>query len=217
MEKCIRFVSILLFFATLTVGCKKVDILSLKTNYGEAMVNGVKLYDYATVEEKLASSMAPRLMPLADLFKNGDIFYLQTTLRKEDESDPSNFWFILMGIPADDSFPVLNKEYSIVFNENVDYGSVHNSFEYTHELNNLPDSGKGDEPIGIAGISTPTSGFELIPLTGKICMYKYDNKSGIYYFHYTLESIVSHESEKCTIEGDFHKEIEIYNSRNPEN
>lgn len=91
MIKSIRFISILLLFAITTVGCKKVDIMTQKTRYGEASVNGVNMYDYATVKELLAESAAPQLMPLADFIKTrDDIFYLQTTLRKDVEEDLNN-------------------------------------------------------------------------------------------------------------------------------
>lgn len=212
MKTSIRPIIILIFIATIMAGCKKVEIMTQKTRYGEASVNGVKLYDYATVKELLTNSVAHQLMPLADFIKTGNgVSYLQTTLRKENEDDPNNFWFILIGIPADESFPVLNKEYNICYNENVEYGSIHRSFKYTRELENLFNSGLGDETLGIAGIRTPTSGNELLPLTGKISFYKYDEKNGIYYSRYTLESLEDAGSEPCLIEGEFHKQIQIYN------
>lgn len=63
-------------------GCKKVEIMTQKTRFGEASVNGVKLYDYATVKELLTNSVAHQLMPLADFIKTGNgVSYLQTTLR----------------------------------------------------------------------------------------------------------------------------------------
>ena len=151
-------------------------------------------------------------MPLADFIKTRDnILYLQTTLREEDEENPNNYWFILMGIPEEDGLPVLDKEYKICFNVNVDYGSVHRSFEYTRELENQSISVSGNQTSGIAGMRTPTSGDKLIPLTGKISFYKYDAKNGIYYSRYTLESVEINESESCVIGSEFHKQITIYN------
>lgn len=211
MRKNIRIIGIVLLYAMIMVGCKKVEIMNQKTQYGEATVNGIVLYDYTTVEEQLANSLAPQFMPLADFIINrNDISYLQTTLRKEDEDNPNSFWFILIGIPADDEFPVLNKEYNIVFNENVNYGSLHRSFEYTRELERLSNTGIEDLSIGIAGLRTPDSENELIPLTGKIIFYKHDAKTGIYYTNYTLKSLDDSDNDSYLIEGEFHKQIQIY-------
>lgn len=212
MKKNIGYTFMLLLFAIMMGGCCKVEIKSLKTRYGEACINDVKLYDYATVKEQLSHSIAYQIMPLADFIKTKDnILYLQTTLREEDEENPNNYWFILMGIPEEDGLPVLDKEYKICFNGNVDYGSVHRSFKYTRELENQFNSVSGNPTPGIAGIRTPTSGDELIPLIGKISFYKYDAKNGIYYSRYILESVEINESESCVIEGEFHKQITLYN------
>lgn len=211
MKHHIDVISITLLLVFLLSGCSKEEILGHKNNYGEATINGMKLYDYVTLEESFSNSLWFRPMPMYNFKITKDsISYIQMVLRNNNEEDYNNYWLILIGLHADTGFPVLNQEYYIIYDDKIDYGNIYSTFLYTRELENRIDSGYDFPSQGIAGLRTPTSDNNFLPLVGKICFNKYDHSTGTYCASYTLESVDTPGMLKYIIDGVFKDKIKIY-------
>lgn len=201
--------AIIMILIALT-GCSKESIKNHKTFYGKATINGLELFDYRTLEESITPSLWYINLSRNSLkITKDNICYMQIFLRKDKEKDPFNYYMILIGISVDDKFPVLNKEYTINYIDNIEYGNRYCTFEDTKELENLIQYNNSISS-GIAGIETPTSEGRYLPLKGSLSFYKYDSKTGTYYISYNLETLDIVESQKYNITGEFYNKLSSF-------
>ena len=207
MERKYVIVNAIIMILIVLTGCSKDTIRNHKTFYGKATINGLELFDYRTLEE----SITPLLWYInlsRDRIKitEDNICYMQMFLRKDKDPDPYNYCMILIGIPVNDEFPVLNKEYTINYIDDIEYGKRNSTFEYTKELEKLIRYNNSIS-YGIAGIETPTSDRRYLPLKGTLSFYKYDSKTETYYISYTLETLNISDALKYNITGDFYNKL----------
>jgi hypothetical protein len=116
-----------MFFVTVLSGCEKHEILEHNTVYGEATINDRQLLHYMKFREGLSNQYW--YLPLNGIgntfiVKEG-VCYLQIFLRDYEGNDTENFWLILIGCHADESFPIIGKEYKIAIQNQVKLGNIY--------------------------------------------------------------------------------------------
>lgn len=189
MKHSLSILLFTMFFMTVLSSCEKEEILKHKTVYGEATINNKGLLQYATIGDAVSTKYWYLPLGIDNYFivKEG-VCYFQMFLRDCEEKDSENFWLILIGCHTDENFPVIGKEYKIVVQDQVDLGNIYNSFYWSGELRDFYSGNPEFESYGIAGLSTPPSHDEFIPLDGSLLFLKGDSKVGEYSISYNLES-----------------------------
>lgn len=170
-------------------GCTKGAILNHRDIYGNATINDLNMTDYLTLKESLTPELWYVNLPSKRLIVTEDsCCYIQTFLRKDKEENPFNYYMILIGIPVEDGFPILSKEYRISYDNRVDYGKRNRTFEDSKELEKLI-ADSSSMSYGIAGIHTPLSMGHYIPLSGKFSFDKYEATTNSYHISYAFETV----------------------------
>ena len=103
-------------------GCDKHDILDTRTTYCKVLINGKEYKDAPTLREQLGRNGYPYSTRKERIFirKNqGNIAYLQFLLANNDDQ---KCYYLFGGIPfpEEETFPLLNKEYSLHHNPEFD-------------------------------------------------------------------------------------------------
>ena len=214
MKHSLSILFLAFIFMTVLSSCEKKDILKHKTVYGEATINNKGLLQYTTIGEGVSNKywFLPLEIDNNFIVKEG-VCYFQMFLRDCEEKDSENFWLILIGCHTDENFPVIGKEYKIVVQDQVDLGNIYNSFYWSGELRDFYSGNPEFESYGIAGLSTPPSHDEFIPLDGSLLFLKGDPKVGEYSISYNLESDDSSTGETYRIIGKFNGKLKIINRK----
>ena len=188
MKRSLGILLLAMFFMTVLSSCEKTEILKQKTIYGEATINDKTLYQYTTIGEGVSNKYWYLPLGLDNNFivKDG-VCYLQMFLRDREEKDTENFWLILVGCYADENFPVIGKEYKIVVENQIELGNIYNSFYWSGKLGDFYSDNPEFESYGIAGLSTPPSHDEFIPVEGSV-QFSQAAKDGAYTISYILNS-----------------------------
>ena len=194
--------------------CEKKELLKHKTVYGEATINNKALSQYMILDEGLSNKywFFPLGIDNTFIVEEG-VCYLQIFLREPEEKDDDNFWLILIGCHADENFPIIGKEYKIVVQNQVDLGTIANSFYYSGELKDFYANNPEFESYGIAGLSIPPSHDKFIPLDGSIQFLKGSSKAGEYSISYNLNSPDNSAGETYRIMGNFNGKLYIINEK----
>lgn len=210
MKHSLSILLLAMFFMTVLSSCEKKDILKHKTVYGEATINNKGLLQYTTIGEGVSNKywFLPLGIDNNFIVKEG-VCYFQMFLRDCEEKDSENFWLILIGCHTDENFPVIGKEYKIVVQDQVDLGNIYNSFYWSGELRDFYSGNPEFESYGIAGLSTPPSHDEFIPLDGSLLFLKGDPKVGEYSISYNLESDDNTAGETYCIIGKLNGKLKI--------
>lgn len=210
MKHSLSILLLAMFFMTVLSSCEKKDILKHKTVYGEATINNKGLLQYTTIGEGVSNKywFLPLGIDNNFIVKEG-VCYFQMFLRDYEEKDADNFWLILIGCYADEKFPIIGKEYKIVVQDQVNLGNIGNSFYGSGELRDFYSGNPEFESYGIAGLSTPPSHDEFIPLDGSLLFLKGDPKVGEYSISYNLESDDNTAGETYRIIGKLNGKLKI--------
>ena len=173
---------------TVLSSCEKTELLKQKTIYGKATINDKTLYQYMTIGEGVSNKywFLPLGLDNNIIVKEG-VCYLQMFLRDIEDTEADNFWLILVGCYADEGFPIIGKEYKIVVENQIELGNIYNSFYWSEELRDFYSNNPEFESYGIAGLSTPPSHDEFIPLEGSV-QFSQAAKDGAYTISYILNS-----------------------------
>lgn len=208
MKRSIGILLLTMFFMAVFSGCEKKEILKHKIVYGEATINDKVLSQYMTFGEGVSNQywFLPLGIDNNFIVKEG-VCYLQMFLRDIEETETENFWLILIGCHADESFPVIDKTYEIVVLNQVDLGNIYNSFYWSGDLRDFYSDNHEFNSYGIAGLSVPPSHDKFIPLEGSIQFLKGDSKAGEYSISYNLESNDNSAGERYRITGKFHGKL----------
>lgn len=118
--KIFRLLGLIMIFAL--EGCDKHDILDTRTTYCKVLINGKEYKDAPTLREQLGRNGYPYSTRKERIFirKNqGNIAYLQFLLANNDDQ---KCYYLFGGIPfpEEETFPLLNKEYSLHHNPEFD-------------------------------------------------------------------------------------------------
>ena len=118
--KIFRLLGLIMIFAL--EGCDKHDILDTRTTYCKVLINGKEYKDAQTLREQLGRNGYPYSTRKERIFirKNqGNIAYLQFLLANNDDQ---KCYYLFGGIPfpEEETFPLLNKEYSLHHNPEFD-------------------------------------------------------------------------------------------------
>ena len=186
MKRSLGILLLTMFFMTVLSGCEKTELLKQKTVHGEATVNDKTLYQYTTIDEVFSNKYW--FLPLGnDIIVKDGVCYFQMFLREREVQDTENFWLILVGCYADEGFPIIGKEYKIVVENQIELGNIYNSFYWSGKLGEFYSDNPEFESYGIAGLSTPPSHDEFIPLEGSV-QFSHAAKDGAYTISYILNS-----------------------------
>ena len=107
------------------VGCKKHDILDARTTYCKVLINGEEYKDAPTLREQLGRNGYPNSTKERIFIRKdqSNIAYLQFLLA---DNDDKKCYYLFGGIPfpEGESFPLLNKEYSLCYHPEFDMTSI---------------------------------------------------------------------------------------------
>lgn len=103
-------------------GCEKHNILDTRTTYCKVLINGKEYKDAPTLREQLGKNGYPYSSTKERIFirkDQGNIAYLQFLLT---DNDDKKCYYLFGGIPfpEKETFPLLNKEYSLHHNPEFD-------------------------------------------------------------------------------------------------
>ena len=210
MRRSIGILLLTMFFMTVLSGCEKKELLKHKSVYGEATINDKALSQYTTIGESASNKywFLPLGLDNNILVKDG-VCYLQMFLRDGEDSEPGNFWLILVGCYADEGFPIIGKEYKIVVQDQIGLGNIYNSFYWSGKLRDFYSDNSEFESYGVAGLSIPPSHDEFIPLEGSI-QFERDSKAGEYVISYSLKSNDNAAGVTYRITGKFNGRLKNY-------
>lgn len=106
-------------------GCEKYDILDTRTTYCKVLINGEEYKDAPTLREQLGRNGYPHSTKERIFIRKnqGNIAYLQFLLA---DNDDKKCYYLFGGIPfpEGESFPLLNKEYSLRYHPEFDMTSI---------------------------------------------------------------------------------------------
>ena len=106
-------------------GCEKHDILDTRTTYCTIFINGEEYKDAPTLREQLRRNGYPNSTKERIFIRKnqGNIAYLQFLLA---DNDDKKCYYLFGGIPfpEGESFPLLNKEYSLRYHPEFDMTSI---------------------------------------------------------------------------------------------
>ena len=106
-------------------GCEKHDILDTRTTYCTIFINGEEYKDAPTLREELGRNGYPNSTKERIFIRKnqGNIAYLQFLLA---DNDDKKCYYLFGGIPfpEGESFPLLNKEYSLRYHPEFDITSI---------------------------------------------------------------------------------------------
>lgn len=200
---------LLIILATALSGCEKKEILKHRTVYGEANINGKTLLQYGTVEEGISNKYWYLPLNIGNPFiVKENVCYFQAMLRDSEENNDENFWLILIGIPAYDTFPIINHEYEISVQDKVDLGDMYNSFYWSGELRNYYYSNPDKRQLGVSGLSVPPTHDGFLPLNGTLSFTKYDVKTGDCSVSYNLEGKELSNGKAYSISGRYNGKLQ---------
>ena len=209
MKRSFGILLLTMFFMTLLSSCEKKELLKQKTIYGEATINDKTLYQYTAIGEGFSNKYW--FLPIGNdnniIVKDG-VCYLQMFLREREETETENFWLILVGCYADEGFPIIGKEYKIVVENQIELGTIYNSFYWSGKLRDFYSNNSEFESYGIAGLSVPPSHDEFIPLEGSI-LFSQAAKEGAYTISYILESNDNSTGETYHIFGGIQGKLKL--------
>ena len=206
-----RSICILLLpmFLTILSSCEKKELIEQKTLYGQTTINDKTLYQYTTIGEGLTNKYW--FLPLGQdnniIIKDG-VCYLQMFLRDYEETEIDNFYLILVGCYKDENFPVIDKEYEIIVQNQIDLGNIYNSFYWSGVLRGFYSNNPEFEPYGIAGLSTPPLHDKFIPLEGSI-QFSSAAKEDAYTIKYILNTNDNSTGESYRINGALQGKLKI--------
>ena len=120
MTKTKLLLGLIMIFAL--EGCDKHDILDTRTTYCKVLINGKEYKDAPTLREQLGKNGYPYSSTKERIFirkDQGNIAYLQFLLT---DNDDKKCYYLFGGIPfpEKETFPLLNKEYSLHHNPEFD-------------------------------------------------------------------------------------------------
>ena len=106
-------------------GCEKHDILDTRTTYCTVFINGEEYKDAPTLREQLGRNGYPNSTKERIFIRKnqGNIAYLQFLLA---DNEDKKCYYLFGGIPfpEGESFPLLNKEYSLRYHPEFDMTSI---------------------------------------------------------------------------------------------
>ena len=106
-------------------GCEKHNILDIRTTYCTVFINGEEYIDAPTLREQLGRNGYPNSTKERIFIRKnqGNIAYLQFLLA---DNDDKKCYYLFGGIPfpEGESFPLLNKEYSLRYHPEFDITSI---------------------------------------------------------------------------------------------
>lgn len=199
---------LLIILTTALSGCEKKELLKHRTVYGEATINGNTLLQYGSIEEGIFNKYWYLPLSMGNPFiVEENVCYLQAMLRSSEENKDENFWLILIGIPAYDTFPIINHEYEISVQDKVDLGNMYNSFYWSRELRDYY-SNPDKRQLGVAGLSVPPAHDRFLPLNGTLSFTKYDVKTGDCSVSYNLEGKELSNGKAYSISGRYNGKLQ---------
>ena len=188
------------------VGCKKHDILDARTTYCKVLINGEEYKDAPTLREQLGRNGYPNSTKERIFIRKnqGNIAYLQFLLA---DNDDKKCYYLFGGIPfpEGESFPLLNKEYSLCYHPEFDMTSIPVD---RITKNYIQSSGNRAGIMFIRKHYEMSNEFAnpLYPLSGTIVFTEYNPKNKKYKGTWHMKN----ENENYEITGEFNSTV-VYN------
>ena len=195
-----------LIMTSALVGCEKHDILDTRTTYCTVLINGEEYKDAPTLREQLGRRGYPNsTKERIFIYRNQEnIAYLQFLLT---DNNDKKCYYLFGGIPfpEGETFPILNKEYSLRYHPEFDMTSIpvdRITKDYIQSSGNQ------------AGIMFIQKHYEmsnelidpLYPLSGTIIFTEYNPKNEKYKGTWQMKN----EDENYEIIGEFNSTV-VYN------
>ena len=188
------------------VGCKKHDILDARTTYCKVLINGEEYKDAPTLREQLGRNGYPNSTKERIFIRKdqSNIAYLQFLLA---DNDDKKCYYLFGGIPfpIGESFPLLNKEYSLCYHPEFDMTSIPVD---RITKNYIQSSGNRAGIMFIRKHYEMSNEFAnpLYPLSGTIVFTEYNPKNKKYKGTWHMKN----ENENYEITGEFNSTV-VYN------
>lgn len=184
-------------------GCEKHDIMDARTTYCKVLINGEEYKDAPTLREQLGrygypNSTKERIF----IYRNQEnIAYLQFLLT---DNNDKKCYYLFGGIPfpEGETFPILNKEYSLRYHPEFDMTSIpvdRITKDYIESFDNQ------DGIMFIKKHYELSNEFanSLCPLSGTIIFTEYNPKNKKYKGTWQMKSIDKDGDENYEIVGEF--------------
>ena len=188
------------------VGCKKHDILDARTTYCKVLINGEEYKDAPTLREQLGRNGYPNSTKERIFIRKDQCYiaYLQFLLA---DNDDKKCYYLFGGIPfpEGESFPLLNKEYSLCYHPEFDMTSIPVD---RITKNYIQSSGNRAGIMFIRKHYEMSNEFAnpLYPLSGTIVFTEYKPKNKKYKGTWHMKN----ENENYEITGEFNSTV-VYN------
>ena len=185
------------------VGCEKHDILDIRTTYCTVLINGEEYKDAPTLREQLGRHGYPNsTKERIFIYRNQEnIAYLQFLLT---DNNDKKCYYLFGGIPfpEGETFPLLNKEYSLRYHPEFDMTSIpvdRITKDYIQSFDNQ------DGIMFIKKHYKLSNEFanSLCPLSGTIIFTEYNPKNKKYKGTWHMKSIDKDGDENYEIVGEF--------------
>lgn len=185
MIRLLYFSITLILFLT---GCKRDDILHKEFKFCEATINGIQYKDASTFGEMLGGFVVSPFGLNERFFIGIDtIAYLQFEL--ENENDSNDLYNLFGGIayPENVKFPLLNKEYTIRYNQKFETDKS-TAMKFGFYLYEQRKNNPGSLPLGIIILEKFNlwSMNDYISLKGSVTFDSYNKRNKKYQGHFQL-------------------------------
>ena len=184
-------------------GCEKHDIMDARTTYCKVLINGEEYKDAPTLREQLGRHGYPNsTKERIFIYRNQEnIAYLQFLLT---DNNDKKCYYLFGGIPfpEGETFPLLNKEYSLRYHPEFDMTSIpvdRITKDYIESFDNQ------DGIMFIKKHYKLSNEFanSLCPLSGTIIFTEYNPKNKKYKGTWHMKSIDKDGDENYEIVGEF--------------
>ena len=192
-----------LIMTSALVGCEKHDIMDARTTYCKVLINGEEYKDAPTLREQLGRRGYPNsTKERIFIYRNQEnIAYLQFLLT---DNNDKKCYYLFGGIPfpEGETFPLLNKEYSLRYHPEFDMTSIpvdRITKDYIQSFDNQ------DGIMFIKKHYKLSNEFanSLCPLSGTIIFTEYNPKNKKYKGTWHMKSIDKDGDENYEIVGEF--------------